>query len=247
MPAIAKIERAPSLRDQVVARLLASLREGKFVPGERLTEGNVASVLGVSRTPVREALGLLAERGILARRDGGGFIVFKPSRKSLTDMFELRRLLEPYALGRAARLVTDADIAELSRKIGILRRVIKDGSAADVAQTNRELRRLLFGFSGNVELSRAIEQVSDHVYLIGMMTMNSQATRAMVLNKHERIFKALSARSRRSAEKAVAGYLEAAFASVTGALSEKAELFAGRSAAPNAVRVRSRKKPRGRR
>src|ERR1700722_11213982 len=102
MGSINKVARAPLLRDQVVSGILKELQDGRFSPGDRLTEEHIATVLGVSRTPVREALGILAQRGILSRRRGSGFAVSMPSLKSLEDTFELRRLLEPYAARRAA-------------------------------------------------------------------------------------------------------------------------------------------------
>jgi DNA-binding GntR family transcriptional regulator len=82
---------------------MSEIHEGRLSPGERLTEDSLASILGVSRTPVREALGALAQRGVLARRDRGGFVVPVPNLAGLKNAFELRRLLEPYAAQRAAR------------------------------------------------------------------------------------------------------------------------------------------------
>lgn len=83
MPEIAKIKRALPLRDQVLDGVIRGLTSGTLRPGERLTEAGVATALGVSRTPVREALGLLAQRGTLTRRAQGGFVVATPSLKIL--------------------------------------------------------------------------------------------------------------------------------------------------------------------
>ena len=219
MEKIAKAERAPLLRDQVVAGVLQALQDGRFSPGERLTEEHVATVLGVSRTPVREALGLLAQRGILSRRHSSGFAVAKPSLKSLEDAFELRRLLEPYAARRAAIEITTAELAELRNAIARLRKLVPAGKASLVAKTNRDIRRLLYSCSRNASLAGAIDQLSDHVYLLGILTMKDKAVRALVLARHESIFKALSARDEGAVEKAVMDYLSAAHRSVISALA----------------------------
>jgi DNA-binding GntR family transcriptional regulator len=223
MGKITKVERVAPLRDQVAEGLLQALRSGRFLPGERLTEERVAEVLGVSRTPVREAFGVLAQRGILMRREGGGFFVSKPSLRSLEEVFELRRLLEPYAARRAARLFKGTDLAVLRTAVAKLRTLAVSGSSAALAEANREIRRILFGLCGNASLTRAIEENSDHIYLIGMLTMNSKATRAVLLASHERILKAFAARDEQAVEQAVAEYLDAAHHSVISALAADAE------------------------
>jgi allantoin racemase len=219
MGRIVKLQRAPLLRDQVVVGLLQELQDGRLAPGERLTEEHVAAVLGVSRTPVREALGILAQRGLLSRRRGSGFAVSKPSLKSLEDTFELRRLLEPYAARRAASEINAGELAELRKAIGRLRKMTSSGKASSVAKINRDIRRLLFGVSRNASLAQAIDQLSDHVYLLGILTLKEKSVRALLLARHESIFKALSNRDKRAAEKAVMDYLSAAHRSATAALA----------------------------
>ncbi len=219
MGKISKVERVAPLREQVADGMMRALLNGRFLPGERLTEGRVADVLGVSRTPVREAFGVLEQRGILARRDGGGIFVVKPSLRSLEDVFELRRLLEPYAARLAARRVKSADVARLRKAMAKLRKLVPTGSAAAIAEENREIRRVLFELCGNASLVRAIEQNSDHVYLIGMLTMSSKQTRAIVLARHEQILKALATQDEKAIEQAVVEYLDAAYRSVAAALT----------------------------
>ena len=219
MVKISKVERVAPLREQVADGMMQALLNGRFLPGERLTEGRVAEVLGVSRTPVREAFGVLEQRGILTRRDGGGIFVVKPSLRSLEDVFELRRLLEPYAARLAARRIKIADLARLRKAMAKLRKFVPSGSAAAIAEANRDIRRLLFELCGNASLARAIEQNSDHVYLIGMLTMSSKQTRAIVLARHEQILKALATRDESAIEQAVIEYLDAAYRSVAAALT----------------------------
>ena len=219
MGKISKVERVAPLREQVADGMMRALLNGRFLPGERLTEGRVAEVLGVSRTPVREAFGVLEQRGILTRRDGGGIFVVKPSLRSLEDVFELRRLLEPYAARLAARRVKSTDLARLRKAMAKLRKLVPTGSAAAIAEENREIRRVLFELCGNASLVRAIEQNSDHVYLIGMLTMSSKQTRAIVLARHEQILKALATQDEKAIEQAVVEYLDAAYQSVAAALT----------------------------
>ena len=135
------------------------------------------------------------------------------------DTFELRRLLEPYAARRAASEINAAELAELRKAIGRLRKLVPSGKASLVAKTNRDIRRLLFGVSRNASLAQAIDQLSDHVYLLGILTLKDKSVRALLVVRHESIFKALSTRDERAVEKAVMDYLAAAHRSVTAALA----------------------------
>lgn len=205
-----KVVRVLPLRDQVVESLLEAMHQGKFPAGSRLTEEAVGEFLGVSRTPVREALGILAQRGIISRRAGGGFVVPSPGAKNIDDSFQLRQLLEPFAIRQIVAGITDSQINELRTSLDALKAAVEKGAAAESMQANLEFRRKLFSYLDNEPLTRAIAQVTDHVQLIGMLTMNDAKVRKILLARHERILKAVRSRSADAAEKAVFEYLEAA-------------------------------------
>jgi DNA-binding GntR family transcriptional regulator len=221
MPNIAKIERALPLRDQVLSGVLRELSTGRFRPGERLTEGRVATVLGVSRTPVREALGLLAERGILMRRAFGGFVVVAPSAKMLQDTYELKSILEPPAARRAAERITDAELSQLQKALQRLRKVAAKRNGSEVMPAIWEFRRLLYCSSGNDALAKAIEQANDYsqVQFIAMLALASPSIRKLLVARHDEIFAALEARNGAAVERAVEKNLAAWYRSTTDALS----------------------------
>lgn len=218
-----KIERAVPLREQVLSQVIQSLRSGAFLPGDRLTEKRVAEVLGVSRTPVREALHVLAQRGILTRRDNGGFTVTTPKTKSVQKIFELRRRLEPYAASRAAVLAKPAQLKALGQAIQKLSKLVTQGEPEEFMDANADVRRLLFGMAGNEPLSTAIAQLNDHVHFVGMLTAKSQSVRKLVLAKHKRVFAAISAHDPKAAEKATQEYLDAAARELLAALPSPSE------------------------
>lgn len=235
---IAKAKRVLPLREQALESVMHALRAGQFLPGERLTEEGVAAVLGVSRTPVREALVLLAQRGVLTRRDGGGFTVTSHCAKRLKGIFELRRLLEPYAARRVAELATPAQLKQLGDALQNLRKMIDEGDANQAMQANSDLRHLLFSFTDNEALAGAIANLNEHVHFIGMLTMKDPVVRKALLAKHRRIFTALSSRDPAAAEQAMLEYLESGFRFVSKALPTQAGLMAGGDDAPETKRRR---------
>lgn len=213
-----KLTRVLPLRERVVEQLLSEIQHGRFPPGERLTEDRLAELLGVSRTPVREALGLLAQRGILDKRSRGGFVVPSPQTKSIDDSYELRRLLEPYAVRSLVARVTDEQLDDIRDALTSLRAAVKSGVPAEVAEANKEMRRRIFSAVDNDALVRAIASVTDHVQLIGLLTLNDRKVQRTVLARHERLYESIAARDAAAAERAALEYLEASRVSAHAAL-----------------------------
>jgi DNA-binding GntR family transcriptional regulator len=218
MTKLMKVIRAQPLREQVVNGIVEGLRTGLFKSGERLTEVGVALALGVSRTPVREALNALAQQGVLARRSGGGYVVPSHGRKAIEDVFECRRLLEPYAARRLAEIITEEGAVQLRDALQDLRRSAATGSAEETMEANLQMRRRLFGLLDNEPLARAIAQFSESVQLIGVLTLADMRMRKLVVSKHEHIVRALLARDPAKAEQAMLAYIEGAREAALAAL-----------------------------
>jgi DNA-binding GntR family transcriptional regulator len=86
------------VREKVYEHIKSSILSGHLNPGEKLTEEHLAKTLGVSRTPVREALHKLESEGLIKTRKKRGFIVSRDSREEVEELFELRSILEGYTL-----------------------------------------------------------------------------------------------------------------------------------------------------
>ncbi len=111
------LERREPVREQVYTRLKTMVLSGELAPGERLTEEHLARELGVSRTPVREALHKLASEGLIQALPTRGFKVSGESKEEMEEVFELRAVLEGYALGLASRDVDPRKLEELEEYI----------------------------------------------------------------------------------------------------------------------------------
>jgi DNA-binding GntR family transcriptional regulator len=103
----------PSLHDEVTARLRDMIVEGTLPAGERIAELDVAGVLGISRTPLREALKVLAIEGLVDLLPGRGAVVRVVTPRDAQDMLELTGLLESHAGRQAAQAADDAEIAAI--------------------------------------------------------------------------------------------------------------------------------------
>jgi DNA-binding GntR family transcriptional regulator len=89
-----------SLVDEVTNKLLLGIKQGRYVPGQRLIEADLTTELGVSRGPIREALSRLASTGVLVIEPHRGAVVRRLTRRDVEELFEIREVLE----GQAARL-----------------------------------------------------------------------------------------------------------------------------------------------
>ncbi|MCE5282763.1 MAG: GntR family transcriptional regulator, partial [Deltaproteobacteria bacterium] len=87
-----------SVREKTYEYLKSSILSGRFTPGERLTEEHLAEELGISRTPVREALHKLEQDGLIEPLETRGFCIPSDSPEEIEDLFELRTVLEGYTL-----------------------------------------------------------------------------------------------------------------------------------------------------
>jgi DNA-binding GntR family transcriptional regulator len=105
------------VREMAYEFLKSSVLSGHFNPGERLTEEHLAKKLGVSRTPVREALHKLESEGLIKPLETRGFIVSRDSKDEVGELFELRAILEGYALRIISERISEEDLKQLGRLI----------------------------------------------------------------------------------------------------------------------------------
>jgi DNA-binding GntR family transcriptional regulator len=145
--------------DQVYERLRELIVGGRVGPHERLHQTRLAEALGVSRTPVREALLRLEQEGLAYSQPGRGLFVKGVSAKDVADLYEVRLILEPQAARLACARATRRDLAELERA---LRRVAAPGMGLAAAfKTNREFHLTLVRPCGNAMLVRVLDNVWD--------------------------------------------------------------------------------------
>ena len=210
--------RSTALRDQVYERMRESIRTGRVRPGDRLQEIALAEALGVSRTPVREALALLARDG-LAEMQGRGFVVTGLSPQDIGHIFELRRLLEPPAVRDAATAATDAGVAALRDAVEQSRKAHEAGDIERFMLANAEFRAGWLAMVPNQRLVRAVQLYDDHVESLRVMTLSEARTRNIALAGLVALADAFAARDGVKAEAAMTVHLSRAEAALRAAAS----------------------------
>jgi len=220
------LQRPESLSDRVYATLREYLRAGRVPVGQPLAEAALAAQLGVSRTPVREALARLAADGLLVA-DGRSFTVPALSDGDVEDIYALRFLLEPEALREIAA-------ARPSRKtLAPLRSALEDmtaahaaGDGAEFMEANYRYRTAWMALIPNRRLARAIELYADHVRYLRAFTLGDAAVRAVVLKGLRRLQAALVAGDGAAAAAAMETHLREAKRILLEATGRKSQVAA---------------------
>lgn len=132
-----------SLGQEATGRLRQMVLNGRFTEGERLVEERIASELGISRTPLREALHRLAQEGILEKRRAGGYALRRLDPREVEDAFDIRSLLEGHAAALAASRAEDAQLTALAENLNTFRAANVKGDIPALVASNTQFHTLL--------------------------------------------------------------------------------------------------------
>lgn len=198
------VERAASLGDRVYELLREYLRSGKVTWGESLREATLATNLGVSRTPVREALARLASEG-LVEAHGRSFTVPTLTAEDLDNIYDLRVLLETEAVRQAAGEAKD--IREVKVALDAAERAYGRGDAEGFISANRRFRDAWLALVRNRRLVRMVELYADHVRALQFLTLGDAKRQKVVLRGMKDILAALERRDPGAAADAMGRYL----------------------------------------
>ncbi len=134
-----------SVREKTYDALKSNILSGRFVQGERLTEEHLAEELGVSRTPVREALHKLEQDGLIEPLESRGFCIPMDSEEEIEDLFELRAVLEGYTLKIICERITEEQIVKLEKIIEKAGDALRRKRIDEVFQWNTQFHDTLHG------------------------------------------------------------------------------------------------------
>jgi DNA-binding GntR family transcriptional regulator len=204
----AVIRRNPRLRDQVYEALRRELRVGALDQGARLVEQDLARRLGVSRTPVREALFQLARDGLLVEHKRG-YRLPKLALPEVIEILEIRLLLEPVAARQVALMASEAEIVLLGQSLEVERGVVTAPTASAFIDANMAFRDALLAPCPNRALTECAALYDDRVQALRVLTLNEVENRRATVGFHERIVAAVAAREPEAAARETRGLIEA--------------------------------------
>ncbi len=198
----------PSQGQGAYLRLLDDIRLGHLLPGARLRETELAARLGISRTPVREAIRLLEADGIVEHIPRLGASLRRLSYAEVMEIYEMRAVLEGTAARLAARVASDMELAELAEINAAMTADAVD--IATVARLNAQFHAGILNAAKNRYLRRAMDSMRRTLMILGPTTLTDPVRARGAATEHDTLLAALVARDGAASEAAMRSHIEAA-------------------------------------
>jgi len=205
------------LREIVFETLREAIIKGLLKPGERLMEVQIAEELGVSRTPVREAIRKLELEGFLVMVARKGAYVADISVKDITDIFEVRAALEGLAAGLAAERITEEELEQLERALV----QISEATTSDlnsVVQSDTSFHELIYRASRNQRLQQIVIHLQEQIQRFRTVSLSQPGRTRFFIEEHRKIVEAISERNSELASLLAREHIESAEQSLLSAL-----------------------------
>ena len=191
------------LRDVVFNTLRQAIIKGDLKPGERLLEIQLADKLGVSRTPVREAIRKLELEGLVTMVPRRGTTVLGITKKHLKDVLEIRSALEELALELACRRVTPEQYEELVRLEALLEAKQDSDNAFELSDIDEKFHEQIYQATNNPRLIQLLANLREQMYRYRLEYMKAKDKRPRLIQEHQQIIKALKNKDSKAGRKAI--------------------------------------------
>lgn len=182
---LGKIGERKSLGQHVFENLKKAIIKGDMTPGGRLVESRLAETLGISRTPVREAIHKLEREGYLQKLPRGGFSVLGLSRDDVEETFGIRSVLESYAARLAAEKYQQADLKPLEHKIKMYQQHLDRKNLDALPDINTDFHDLLYELSRSPKLIHMINNLRDQIYRFRHIILKNEELAKMSNEDHK--------------------------------------------------------------
>lgn len=187
-----KLDNYKPLREMVFESLREAIILGRLRPGERLMEIQLAEEMGVSRTPVREAIRKLELEGFVVMVPRKGAYVAGVSVKDIADVFEVRSALEGLAAGLAAERITEEEMEELEK---VILQISGEEDILTVVKRDNEFHELIYRASRNHRLTQIITHLSEQISRFRLTSLSVPGRLKIAVGEHKKITEAICDRN----------------------------------------------------
>ena len=203
-----KIQPRRALGEEVYQAIKSAIIKGELEPGRRLIEEQLAEDLGASRTPVRQAIHMLERENLVERQARGGFTVRELSLDDISEILDLRVVLEAFAARLAAEKVTARDLDLLEKRNEAFGQAIESGRVDRLAALNTEFHEALYGLAKNRRLRRMIADLHDHFYRYRLRLLAIKEMARTSYQAHKDMIEAMKAKDPDETERLVRAHIQ---------------------------------------
>lgn len=202
------IEKPSTLHQRAYNAIKAYLTSGKMDLDTIYSANQFAEILGVSRTPVRDALIQLSAEGFLISVEKQGFKIKDFSKKEIIDFYETRRIIETYVIEHLTENIKKGDLQNLSRTLELMKDYERKGDMQGFIEADRDFHMILIYRYDNHLLSSIMENIRSSIALFGKRALSREGRPLEVIKEHAEIFEGLSQKSPKKAVKALGYHLD---------------------------------------
>lgn len=188
------------LRDVVFITLREAILKGELEPGERLMEIALAQKLGVSRTPIREAIRKLELEGLVVMAPRKGAEVAEITLKDLRDVLEVRKNLEELAVELACKKATEDDIEEMKLAHEEFIKTLSQKDLTVIAEADVKFHDVIYRTTGNKRLIQILNNLREQMYRYRLEYIKDEKKRMIVTDEHLQIIEAIKSKDVKSAK-----------------------------------------------
>jgi DNA-binding GntR family transcriptional regulator len=199
-----------SLRNKVYKYIKAQIITGVYDPGETLLESKLADELGVSRTPIREAIHLLELEGLVETSAKKGAAVLGISGKDVRDIYAMRQLVEGLAARWAAERLTPPELKELQKIFELMEFYAQKQDVEEVAALDNKFHQVIYDASGSKILKLTLGNLHQYVQMARLESLKFHNRLPQTIEEHRTILKAFLDGDPDAAEKALSHHAKMA-------------------------------------
>lgn len=186
-----KAEEFLPLRDVVFKKLRRAILLEELKAGERLPEIRLADKLGVSRTPIREAIRKLELEGLAIMVPRRGAVVAQINEKNLKDVLEVRRVLDMLSAELACERIDEEGKEALKRACGEFEGAIKNGDLREIAQKDVALHNIIIEATGNITLRQMLDNLAEQMYRYRVKYLKDDSQYGALVKEHQEIYESI--------------------------------------------------------
>ena len=196
------------LRDVVFNTLRQAILTGELKPGERLMEIHLANRLGVSRTPIREAIRKLELEGLVIMVPRKGAEVAQITEKNMRDVLEVRKALEELAVELACQRMTSDQVSELHTACENFKIAVQTHKITKITEADVSFHDIIFNSTNNQRLIQMINNLGEQMYRYRLEYIKEEKHHEKLIKEHEDILQAIEEKNVGSAIEAVTVHID---------------------------------------
>lgn len=196
------------LRDVVFNTLRQAILIGELKPGERLMEIHLADRLGVSRTPIREAIHKLEREGLVTIVPRRGAEVAQITEKSMNDVLEVRRALDALCVELACDRITEEGLENLRAACDNFEQCVKTKDSKKIAQADVALHDIIVQATGNQRLIQLVNNLSEQMYRYRFEYIKDSSQHKTLIEEHRIIYQSIVQKDKETAAEAARTHID---------------------------------------